>query len=178
MITLNLVIYYITIVQALFTGFVFISKKGKASSTALLSGIMILMFFEIAIGLVKIVLPDFFGEKLPLNFFVFAYGPMILLYLRATLLKIRTLAVANILHFIPFLFFLCLSLVLNGDTAIFRFQFFSGLESQKALYIVYYSLTYVSVIGYTIASFACINFAKKNIEDLYSFELSEKLLYW
>ncbi|MDR2085060.1 MAG: AraC family transcriptional regulator [Bacteroidales bacterium] len=175
---LNLVIYYIAIVQALFTGIVFISKKGKASSSALLTGIVILMIFDIAIGLIKLRFPDLFGDTLPLNFFVFAYGPMILLYLRATLLKIRTLAAANIIHFIPFLLFLCLSLVLRGDTAIFRVQFFRDLETQKALYIVYYSLTYVSVIVYTIASFACIGYAKKNIEDLYSFELSEKLLYW
>jgi len=178
MIELNLVIYYITIVQALFAGFVFIFKRNKASSSTILTTLVVLMIFDIAIGLIKLRFPDLFGGAIPMNFFVFAYGPMILLYLRATLLKIRTLAVSNILHFIPFLFFLCVSLVLNGDTAIFRVQFFRSLEAQKAIYIIYYSLAYVSVITYTITSLACISFAKKNIEDLYSFELAEKLLYW
>ncbi|MCK9303223.1 MAG: AraC family transcriptional regulator [Bacteroidales bacterium] len=170
----NLVVYYVVFVQALFTGIVLLSRKTKSSSSKLLVGLVLVSIVDIAISILK-----YHGivNKMPINCFVFAYGPIILLYLRSTLLRIKTLSIVNVIHFTPFIFFLCISLVLKGDQATFSYSFFKD-NPTKVLYIVYYSLAYVSIIGYTIANLSCINYAKKNIEDLYSFEVGEKLLYW
>ncbi len=175
----GIVVYYIALVQAIFTGFIFLSKKDRSNSSSLLYLILLTCVADIILDIINFSFPNFLKDKLPINFFIFLYGPLILLYIRVTLFRVKTLSLANFIHFLPFFFFLSVSLVINGEPAIFRYQFFASLpEEQNTLYIVFYSMSYASIIFYTFTNLLLINRAKRNIEDLYSYELAEKLLYW
>lgn len=173
------VIYYIALVQVIFTGFIFLNKKDRTNSSTLLYLILLTCTADLILDTLNFVFPNVLKGKLPINFFIFLYGPLILLYIRVTLFRVKTLSLANFIHFLPFFFFLSVSLVINGEPAVFRYQFFANLEGkQENLYIVYFSLAYASIVFYTLTNILLINRAKRNIENLYSYELAEKLLYW
>ena len=176
--TNELIIYYIAFVQAIFSAFILITLKRKSSSTSLLTILICLLIADIGINLLKISFPETFKDFMPLDATVFAFGPILLLYLRSTLLKTPTFVTTNLLHFLPFIFFLSLSLVLKGDTYSFRIQYFSNTNISKTILILYSSLSYVSILVYLILCMSNISTAKKNIDDYYSFDKAEKMINW
>ena len=173
-----IVISSMAILETIFTVFVLLSLKGKGTSTSLLAYFFIFVAVDLAVTLLRLLFPTTFGTLLPINPFVFAYGAVLLIYLRTTLLKAKTYSIVNLLHFIPFLFFLSLSIVLKDAPYSFTMQYYKVTTINRALLVVYTALSWLSIFVYSSVCWGYIGKAKQNIEDYYSFDKAEKLIYW
>lgn len=171
-------IYYIAFIQAVFTTVLLFSLKSKSSSTLLLTLMFLVICVDLGLNLAKTIFHDVFMSFFPLNAWIFAYGPIILLYLRSALLKAPTNSTLYLIHFLPFFFFFSLSLVLKDQMFSFRIQGFKTSDTSNALLIVYCALSYVSVFVYSILCWTSISKAMKNIEDYYSFDKARKMVNW
>lgn len=174
----TITIYYIVFSQALFTTIILYNLKNKSSSTNLLVALIAWASLHILFNILRYSYPDSFSRFMPLEPFVFAIGPLMLLYLRATLRKIPVTSTVNILHFIPYIFFFSLSLLYQDKPFVFRIQGFKNTNISVAMLIIYCVFSYISIFIYSILCWTNINKAKKNIEDFYSYEKSKKLIYW
>ncbi len=129
----TITIYYIVFIQALFTTIILYNLKNKSSSTNLLVALIAWASLHILFNILRYSYPDSFSRFMPLEPFVFAIGPLMLLYLRATLRKIPVTSTVNILHFIPYIFFFSLSLLYKDKPFEFRIQGIKNTNNRVAM---------------------------------------------
>lgn len=121
LITILKILFYILCFQFLFASlFLFQNKKGKTLSNKLLA----VVFFMISIVVVNLYIIVFRVEiSAPQllffdDTFMFAYGPLLYLFTQSVLFKSYRFQKKHIIHFIPFLIFICMiiGVILFVDT--------------------------------------------------------------
>ena len=165
-------ILYIGISQSLFTFLMLRTKERKHLYDKYLANWM----FCIAAQMSSLLIREKFGIIPYMPVIPFLFGPFMYLYVTTLITENQTSKKVNLLHFIPFILFLIISIVFKNDT-IFGVQYFLQGENLALRVFIGVSLV-ISIVTYSITVFIKIRIHEKKLKYFFSYTSEKITLNW
>ncbi len=167
-------VLYIGITQSFFAGLLLATKKPLTTANRLMAAWLFLICIELLTALVNSTVLEMYS----FHFVAFTYGPLLYLYVRFMTRKERKFNWYSLLHFIPFVVFLTVSVIFRDLPLMKDLRTFFAPDRFISLRIVYGLCFFLSVTVYSILAFIDISRHQKNLKDLISFTSGRVTLNW
>jgi AraC-like DNA-binding protein len=167
-------ILYIGISQSFFSGLLISTKKPFTVANRLMASWLFLICSELVFALINSTLLEMYSFP----FVAFTYGPLLFLYVKYITnprLKFNWLA---LLHFIPFIVFLTVSVIFRAQPLLENLRNFFVPDRFISLRIVYSTCFFLSVTIYSILTFIEIKRHQDNLKNLVSYTSGVITLNW
>ncbi len=165
-------ILYIGISQSLFTFFMLRTKEKKQLYDKYLANWMFCIAAQMGILLIR----KNFGIIPYIPVIPFLFGPFMYLYVTTLITEKQRSEKVHLLHFIPFILFLIISIIFKNDT-IFGVQYFFQ-EENVALRVFIGASLVISIVTYSIIVFIKIKIHEKNLKNFFSYTSEKISLNW
>jgi AraC-like DNA-binding protein len=165
---------YIGISQSFFSGLLISTKKPFTVANRLMASWLFLICSELVFALINSTLLEMYSFP----FVAFTYGPLLFLYVKYITnpgLKFNWLA---LLHFIPFIVFLTVSVIFRAQPLLENLRNFFVPDRFISLRIVYSTCFFLSVTIYSILTFIEIKRHQDNLKNLVSYTSGVITLNW
>jgi AraC-like DNA-binding protein len=167
-------ILYIGISQSFFSGLLISTKKPFTVANRLMAA----WLFFICIELVSALINSTILEMYSFPFVAFTYGPLLLLYVKFMTIPERKFSWLALLHFIPFIVFLTVSVIFRAQPLLEDLKNFFVPDRFISLRIVYSTCFFLSVTIYSVLSFIEILRHQANLKNLVSYTSGVITLNW
>lgn len=167
-------ILYIGISQTLFLGILIATKKPRMLANQILGAWLLIICVEMVIALIDLTLVDLY----PIKILPFIYGPLLLLYARLMTSEHPTVHSGYLWHFSPFFVFLLLHLIFIDEPVMTGTEGFLVIDRFVSIRILYAVTFFVSITGYSIATFVVINKHQRRLKELVSYSSGRITLQW
>ncbi|MCX6254187.1 MAG: helix-turn-helix domain-containing protein [Bacteroidia bacterium] len=167
-------ILYIGISQSFFSGLLISTKKPYTIANRLMSSWMFLICSELIFALINSTMLEMYSFP----FVAFTYGPLLLLYVKFMTNPGRKFNWLALLHFIPFIVFLTVSVIFRAKPLLQDLRNFFVPDRFISLRIVYSICFFLSVTIYSILAFIEIRKHQKNLKNLVSYTSGVITLNW
>ncbi len=167
-------VLYIGISQSFFAGMLISIKKPFTIANRLMAAWMFLICTELVIALLnsKVI------EMYAFHFVAFTYGPLLYLYVRFMTDPGRKFNWLALIHFIPFVVFLTVSVIFRELPLMKDLRNFFKPDRFISLRIVYSTSFFLSVSAYSILAFVLIRNHQRKLKDLISYTSWVITLNW
>lgn len=167
-------VLYIGITQSFFAGLLIATRKPLTTSNRLMAAWLFLICIELTTALVNRTVLEMYS----FYFVAFTYGPLLYLYVGFMTRKERKFNWYSLLHFIPFVVFLTVSVIFRNIPMMKDLRIFFSPDRFISLRIVYGICFFLSVTVYSILAFIDISRHQRNLKDLISFTSGRVTLNW
>ncbi len=167
-------VLYIGISQSFFAGMLISIKKPFTVANRLMAAWMFLICTELIIALLNSKLIEMYA----FHFVAFTYGPLLYLYVRFMTDPGRKFNWFSLLHFIPFVVFLTVSVIFRELPLMKDLRNFFKPDRFISLRIVYSTCFFLSVTAYSILAFVLIRNHQRKLKDLISYTSWVITLNW
>ncbi len=167
-------ILYIGISQSFFAGLLIATKRPLTTANQLMSAWLFLFFFEMLSALINRNVLEVYSFP----FISFTYGPILYLYVIHLTDSNRKFDVVNLLHFIPFIVFFALSVILRKKPIFDDLSGFFISDRFISLRIIFGVSFFLSISVYSILSFIEIRRHQKHLMDTVSYTSARITLNW
>ncbi len=167
-------VLYIGISQSFFAGLLISTKKPFTVANRLMAAWMFLICTELIIALLNSMVIEMYAFP----FVAFTYGPLLYLYVQFMTDPGRKFNWLAMIHFIPFVVFLTVSVVFRELTLLKDLRNFFTPDRFISLRIVYSTCFLLSVTVYSILAFIEIGRHQKKLKDLVSYTSGLITLNW
>jgi AraC-like DNA-binding protein len=167
-------ILYIGISQSFFAGILISTKKPTTIANKLMAAWLFLICTEMTIALLNSTVIEMYAFP----FVVFTYGPLLYLYVQFMTDPERKFNWLSLIHFIPFIVFLSVSVIFREIPLLKDLRSFFAPDRFISLRIVYSTCFFLSVTVYSILSFIEISKHQKKLKDLISYTSGMITLNW
>lgn len=167
-------VLYIGISQSFFAGMLISTKKPFTIANRLMAAWMFLICTELVIALLNSRVIEMYA----FHFISFTYGPLLYLYVRFLTDPGRKFNWLALLHFIPFIVFLTVSVIFREVPLMKDLRNFFNPDRFISLRIVYSTCFFLSVTVYSILAFVLIGKHQRKLKDLVSYTSGVITLNW
>ncbi|MFH0841930.1 MAG: AraC family transcriptional regulator [Bacteroidota bacterium] len=167
-------VLYIGISQSFFAGLLISTKKPSTMADRLMAAWLFLICTELIIALLNSTVIEMYSFP----FVAFTYGPLLYLYVRFMTDPERKFNWLALIHFIPFIAFLTVSVVFRDVHLLRDLRNFFVPDRFISLRIVYSACFCFSVTAYSILAFVEISRHQKKLKDLVSYTSGKITLNW
>ncbi len=167
-------ILYIGIAQTLFSGILIAAKKPRTIANQILAAWLLIICAEMILMLINVTL----FELYPVKILPYTYGPLLLLYAKWMTSENPRFNLRYLWHFAPFIIFLIASLIYIDERVMHGTDGFLVIDRFVPFRIVYGITFFVSITGYSIATFMVIHRHQKQLKELLSFSSEKITLRW
>jgi AraC-like DNA-binding protein len=167
-------ILYIGISQSFFSGLLISTKKPFTIANRLMATWLFLICLELVFALINSTILEMYSFP----FVAFTYGPLLLLYVRFMTNPGKKFNWLAILHFIPFMVFFTVSVILRAQPLTEDLNKFFIPDKFISLRIVYSTCFFLSVTIYNILTFIEIKKHQDNLKNLISYTSGVITLNW
>jgi AraC-like DNA-binding protein len=167
-------ILYIGISQSFFSGLLISTKKPFTIANRLMAAWLFLICCELIFALINSTLLEMYSFP----FVAFTYGPLLLLYVKFMTRPDRRFNWLALLHFIPFIVFLTVSVIFRAQPLLEDLRSFFVPDRFISLRIVYSTCFFLSVTIYSILAFIDIRRHQENLKNLVSYTSGVITLNW
>lgn len=167
-------VLYIGISQSFFAGLLISTKKPANTANRIMAAWLFLICLELFIALLNSTVIEMYAFP----FVAFTYGPLLYLYVRFMTDPERKFNWLALLHFIPFVAFLTVSVIFREIHLMKDLRNFFVPDRFIALRIVYSVSFLFSVTAYSIMAFVEIARHQKKLQDLVSYTSGVITLNW
>jgi AraC-like DNA-binding protein len=167
-------ILYVGISQSFFSGLLISTKKPFTIANRLMASWLYLICAELLFTLVNSKLLEMYSFP----FVAFTYGPLLFLYVKFMTRPEKKFNWLSILHFIPFVIFLTVSIIFRAQPLVDDLRKFFVPDRFISLRIIYSFSFFLSVTIYSILAFIDINRHQKNLMNLVSYTSGIITLNW
>lgn len=167
-------ILYIGISQSFFAGLLISTKKPATVANRLLAAWVFLICIELIFALLNSTVIEMYSFP----FVSFTYGPLLFLYVSFMTNPEKKFNWLALLHFIPFLVFFAVSVIFRSVPLLRDLRSFFEPDRFISLRIVYSTIMFLSVTGYSILAFVLIKRHQDNLKNLISYTSGIVTLNW
>ena len=167
-------VLYIGISQSFFAGLLISTKKPATTANRLMAAWLFLICTELVIALLNSTVIEMYAFP----FVAFTYGPLLYLYVRFMTDPERKFNWLSLIHFIPFVVFLTVSVIFREVKLLKDLRNFFAPDRFISLRIVYSTCFFLSVTVYSILAFVEISRHQKKLKDLVSYTSGLITLNW
>jgi AraC-like DNA-binding protein len=167
-------VLYIGISQSFFAGLLVSTKKPVTTANRIMAAWLFMICIELIFALVNSTLLEMYSFP----FITFTYGPLLYLYVRFMTTPERKFNWLSLLHFIPFVAFLTVSVIFRSAPLVRDLRNFFVPDKMISLRIVYSISFFLSITGYSSLSFIEISRHQKNLKNLVSYTSGVITLNW
>jgi len=167
-------ILYIGITQSFFAGLMIALKRPKMMANQVLAAWFFLISIEMAIVLVD----SNYQNIYPLKLLPFAFGPLMFLYAKLMTSERQFWNPVYLIHFLPFLIFLIISIFFYGKPVMDGTKGFLENDKFIVLRIVYGVSFLISITAYSYATFKVIHKHQRNLKSMISYTSARVTLQW
>ncbi len=167
-------VLYIGISQSFFAGMLISIKKPFTIANRLMAAWMFLICTELVIALLNSRVIEMYA----FHFVAFTYGPLLYLYVRFMTDPGRKFNWLALIHFIPFVVFLTVSVIFRELPLMKDLRNFFKPDRFISLRIVYSTSFFLSVSAYSILAFVLIRNHQRKLKDLISYTSWVITLNW
>ena len=167
-------ILYIGISQSFFAGLLISTKKPITTANRLMAAWLFLICVELVSALINITVLEMYS----FYFIAFTYGPLLYLYVKFMTDQNRKFNWLSLLHFIPFLVFLTVSVIFRSVPLMKDLRTFFAPDRFISLRLIYGTCFFLSVTIYSILAFIDIKRHQVNLKDLISYTSGVVTLNW
>ena len=167
-------VLYIGISQSFFAGLLISTKKPFTVANRLIAAWMFLICTELIIALLNSMVIEMYAFP----FVAFTYGPLLYLYVQFMTNPGRKFNWLAMIHFIPFVVFLTVSVFFRELTLLKDLRNFFTPDRFISLRIVYSTCFLLSVTVYSILAFIEIGRHQKKLKDMVSYTSGLITLNW
>jgi len=167
-------VLYIGISQSFFAGLLISTKKPFTVANRLMAAWMFLICTELIIALLNSTVIEMYAFP----FVAFTYGPLLYLYVKFMTNPGREFNWLALIHFIPFVVFLTVSVVFRELPLLRDLRNFFAPDRFISLRIVYSTCFLLSVSVYSILAFIEIGRHQRKLKDLVSYTSGLITLNW
>ena len=167
-------ILYIGIAQTLFSGILIAAKKPRTIANQILAAWLLIICAEMILMLINVTL----FELYPVKILPYTYGPLLLLYAKWMTSENPRFNLRYLRHFAPFMIFLIASLIYIDERVMHGTDGFLVIDRFVPFRIVYGITFFISITGYSIATFIVIHRHQKQLKELLSFSSDKITLRW
>jgi AraC-like DNA-binding protein len=167
-------VLYIGISQSFFAGLLISTKKPFTTANRLMATWMFMICIEMIFALINSNVIEMYSFQ----FITFTYGPLLYLYVRFMTDPGRKFNWLALLHFIPFVVFLIVSVIFRSEHLVRDLRSFFIPDKLISLRIVYGICFFLSITGYSALAFIEIRRHQKNLHNLVSYTSKVITLNW
>ena len=167
-------ILYIGIAQTLFSGILIAAKKPRTIANQILAAWLLIICAEMILMLINVTL----FELYPVKILPYTYGPLLLLYAKWMTSENPRFNLRYLWHFAPFMIFLIASLIYIDERVMHGTDGFLVIDRFVPFRIVYGITFFISITGYSLATFIVIHRHQKQLKELLSFSSEKITLRW
>jgi len=167
-------ILYIGISQSFFAGLLISTKKPATIANRILAAWVFLICIELIFALVNSTVIEVYSFP----FVSFTYGPFLFLYVSFMTDPDKKFSWLSLFHFIPFVVFFTVSVIFRSVPLLKDLRNFFEPDRFISLRIVYSTIMFLSVTGYSILAFVLIKRHQDNLKNLISYTSSIVTLNW
>jgi AraC-like DNA-binding protein len=167
-------ILYIGISQSFFAGLLISTKRPFTIANRLMAAWLFLICTELVFALVNSTLLEMYSFP----FVAFTYGPLLFLYVNFMTRPERKFRWLALLHFIPFVAFLTVSVIFRTKPLVKDLENFFVPDRFISLRIIYSGCFFLSVTIYSILTFIVIKRHQDNLKNLISYTSGVITLNW
>ncbi len=167
-------VLYIGISQSFFAGLLISTKKPATLANRVMAAWLFLTCTELIIALLNSTVIEMYAFP----FVAFTYGPLLYLYVQFMTNSDRHFNWFALIHFIPFVVFLTVSVIFREVPLLKDLRDFFTPDRFISLRIVYSSCFFLSVTVYSILAFVEIRKHQHKLKDLVSYTSGMITLNW
>ncbi len=167
-------ILYIGIAQTLFSGILIAAKKPRTIANQILAAWLFIICAEMILMLIN----ETLFELYPVKILPYTYGPLLLLYAKWMTSVNPRFNLRYLWHFAPFMIFLIASLIYIDERVMHGTDGFLVIDRFVPFRIVYGITFFISITGYSLATFMVIHRHQKQLKELLSFSSEKITLRW
>ena len=167
-------ILYIGIAQTLFSGILIAAKKPRTIANQILAAWLFIICAEMILMLIN----ETLFELYPVKILPYTYGPLLLLYAKWMTSENPRFNLRYLWHFAPFMIFLIASLIYIDERVMHGTDGFLVIDRFVPFRIVYGITFFISITGYSLATFMVIHRHQKQLKELLSFSSEKITLRW
>jgi AraC-like DNA-binding protein len=167
-------VLYIGISQSFFSGLLVSTKKPYTTANRLMAAWLFLICIELIFALINSTLIEMYSFP----FVAFTYGPLLFLYVKFMTDPERKFNWLALIHFIPFVVFLTVSVIFRTQPLLEDLRKFFVQDRFISLRIVYSTCFFLSVTIYSILAFIEIRKHQENLKNLVSYTSGIITLNW
>jgi len=165
---------YMGISQSFFAGLLIATKKPATVANRLMAAWLFMICLELVFALINSKVLEMYSFQ----FITFTYGPLLYLYVKFITDPGKRFNWLNLLHFIPFVTFLVVSVVFRTEPLVRDLRNFFVHDRFLSLRLVYGLSFFISITTYSALSFAEIRRHQKNLMNLVSYTSGVLTLNW
>ena len=167
-------VLYIGISQSFFAGLLISTKKPATVANRLLAAWMFMICVELILALINSTILEMYSFQ----FISFTYGPLLYLYVKFMTNPDNKFNWLELLHFIPFVAFLTVSVIFRSDHFIRDLRTFFVQDELLTLRLVYGICFFFSITVYSALTFYEIWKHQRNLKNIVSFTSRTITLNW
>lgn len=167
-------VLYIGISQSFFAGMLIATRRPFTAANRIMTAWVFLFCIEMIFALINSNVLDMYAFP----FISLTYGPLLFLYVRHMTLPTLRFSPWNALHFVPFIIFFAISVILREEPIFDDLSGFFVIDQFIPLRIFYSVCFFLSVTGYSILSFIEIRQHQKRLRDVVSYTSAKITLNW
>lgn len=170
-------VLYIGVTQSLFAGIVIATRKPQILSDRYLASWLFIIAVEMILALVKLTWLDYLPYEIPFLVIPLVYGPFLYLYVKTLITEEPKFQLRDMVHFVPFLFFLGLAFLFrtSPDENI-SLPIWS--HPSRLAKIIYEFLIFASFSTYSIIVYVLLTRHRIAIREEFSYSSSKITLTW
>ena len=167
-------VLYLGISQSFFAGMLIATRRPFTTANRIMTAWVFLFCIEMIFALINSTVLDMYSFP----FISLTYGPLLFLYVRHVTLPTLRFSPRNALHFIPFIIFFAVSVILREEPIFDDMSGFFVIDRFIPLRIVYSICFFLSVTVYSILSFIEIRRHQMRLHDVVSYTSAKITLNW
>jgi AraC-like DNA-binding protein len=167
-------VLYIGISQSFFSGLLISTKKPFTTANRLMAAWLFLICAELLFALLNSTLLEMYSFP----FVAFTYGPLLFLYVKFMTHPEKEFSWLSILHLIPFVIFLTVSVIFRAQPLLDDLRTFFVPDRFISLRIIYSTCFFLSVTIYSILAFIEIKRHQNNLMNMVSYTSGILTLNW
>lgn len=165
---------YIGISQSFFAGLLISTKKPLTTANRLMAAWLFLICVELISALINSTVLEMYS----FHFITFTYGPLLYLYVKYMTNPGRKFNWLALMHFIPFVVFLTISIIFRSVPLVRDLRSFFVQDRLISLRIVYGISFYLSITVYSTLAFIEIRKHQQRLKNLVSYTSGVITLNW
>jgi AraC-like DNA-binding protein len=167
-------VLYIGISQSFFAGLLISTKKPYTTGNRLMAAWLFLICLELIFALINSKVLEMYSFP----FITFTYGPLLLLYVKFMTKPERKFNWLALLHFLPFVAFLTVSVIFRTKPLVRDLRSFFKPDELISLRIIYSTSFFLSITIYSTLAFIEIKRHQENLKNLVSYTSGVLTLNW
>jgi len=167
-------VLYIGISQSFFAGMLIATRRPFTAANRIMTAWVFLFCIEMIFALINSTVLAMYSFP----FISLTYGPLLFLYVRHMTLPTLRFSPWNALHFVPFIIFFAISVILREEPIFDDLSGFFVIDRFIPLRIFYSVCFFLSVTGYSTISLLEIRRHQKRLRDVVSYTSAKITLNW